>query len=89
MSERVEALMRIVVSIISGIILGLWKALIQIIALIHWIIAIITGKRMRDLANFCEIWNSQVYIYLRYLTFVSNKRPFPFSSLEKNISEFE
>jgi len=32
MSERTEALMRIVVGIISGIIMGLWKALIQIMS---------------------------------------------------------
>ena len=89
MTERIEALMRIVVGIISGLILGLWKALIQIIAVVLWIIAMITGKRNMDLANFCEIWNTQVYIYLRYLTFVSNKRPFPFNPLEKNLSQFE
>ncbi len=89
MAERTEALMRIVVGIISGLILGLWKALIQIIAIVLWFIAIFTGKRNKDLANFCEIWNTQVYIYLRYLTFVSNKRPFPFNPLEKNLSQFE
>lgn len=88
MDERTEALMRIIVAIISGIILGLWKALIQLIVILLWFIAIFTGKRNKDLANFCEIWNTQIYIYLRYLTFVSNERPFPFNSLGKNISQF-
>ena len=89
MSERKEALMRIVIGLISGLILGLWKSLIQILAIIHWFIVIFTGKREKALADFSEIWNSQVYVYLRYITFVSNERPFPFESLEPNISKFK
>ena len=87
-SERIEALMRIVVGIISGIILSLWKSLIQILGVIHWIIVIISGKRQRGIAKFSEIWNSQIYVFLRYMTFVSNKRPFPFNELEPNMSKF-
>ena len=89
MNERTEALMRIVVGIVSGIILGLWKALIQILGVVHWIIAIITGKRNKDLAEFSEIWNTQIYIFLRYMTFVTNEMPFPFESLTKNMSKFK
>lgn len=89
MGERIEALMRIVVGIISGIILGLWKVLIQILGIVHWVMAIITGKRNKDIAEFSEIWNTQIYIFLRYMTFVTNERPFPFESLAKNISKFK
>jgi len=89
MSERKEAFMRILVGIFSGIILGLWKALIQLLAIVHWFIAIIKGKRNKGIAEFSEIWNTQIYIFLRYMTFVSNKRPFPFMPLEKSMSKFE
>jgi hypothetical protein len=88
MNERVEALMRIVVGIISGIILSLWKALIQILGVVHWFIVIFSGKRQKGIADFSEIWNTQIYVYLRYMTFVSNKRPFPFESLKPNMSKF-
>ena len=81
MEERTEALMRIVVLIVSGIILGLWKGLVQLIALIHWIVIVITGKRVEGLAEFCHIWNCQMYAFLKYMTFVTNIRPFPFSKL--------
>jgi len=37
----------------------------------------------------CEIWNTQIYIYLKYLTIVSNQKPFPFEKLTKKISRFE
>ena len=89
MNERIEALMRIVIGIVSGIILSLWKTLIQILMIVHWVIVIISGKRNEGIAEFSEIWNSQIYIFLRYVTFVSNERPFPFNTLEPNISGFE
>ncbi len=89
MSERIEALMRIVVGIVSGIILGIWKALIQILGIAHWIIVLITGERNKGIADFSETWNSQVYVFLRYMTFVTNERPFPFNPLEKNMTKFE
>ena len=88
-SERVEALVRIVVGIVSGIILEIWKVLIQILGVVHWFIAIITGKRNEGIAEFSEIWNTQIYVYLRYMTFVNNERPFPFSAMSKNMSKFE
>ena len=89
MSERKEAWMRIVVGLVSGLILGVWKSLVQIISLIHWFIVAITGKRNKDLANFVEIWNTQMYIFLKYMTFVTNTRPFPFNKLERNMSNFK
>ena len=89
MSERKEALMRIVVGIVTGFILGIWKMAVQLVAILNWLIAIFSNTRNKDLAEFCEIWNTQMYGFLRYMTFVTNKRPFPFNSLEKNLSQFE
>lgn len=83
MGERAEALMRIVVLVISGIIIGVWKIPVQIITIIHWIMVIFSGKRNKGIADFCEYWNTETYKFIRYLTFVSNKRPFPFSDVEK------
>jgi hypothetical protein len=89
MGERLEILMRIVVAIVSGIVLGVWKWFIFVIGVINWIYTLFAGKRMKELANMSEVWNTQLYTFLRYMTLVSNKRPFPFSSLEKSISKFE
>jgi hypothetical protein len=87
--ERKEALMRIVVCIVSGIILGLWKGLIQILFVVNWFITIFTAKRNKGIAEFCEIWNTQLYTFLRYINFVSNSRPFPFTKLAPSMSKFE
>lgn len=86
-SERKEAWFRIIVLIVSGIILGIWRTLIEILALIHWVIVVFSGKRNKGLAEFSEYWNTESYRFTRYITFVSNQRPFPFTSM-KRISKF-
>ena len=88
MNERKEAWMRIVVVIVSGIVLSVWKIFIQLLAIINWFITVFSGKRNKEIARMCEIWNTQIYIYIRYLTFVTNERPFPFKNLTKSISKF-
>jgi sorbitol-specific phosphotransferase system component IIC len=88
MGERAEALMRIIVLIVTGIILGLWKILIEIFIMINFIWTLISGKRIKDLADLSELWNTQVYVFLRYMTFVSNERPMPFNTMTKSFSKF-
>ena len=86
--ERKEAWMRILVAIVSGIILKFWGVVVGIVAVINWIIAVFAGKRNKSLAEFCEPWNTEMYKYTRYLTGVCNKRPFPFSDVER-MSKYE
>ena len=81
MSERKEAWMRIVVGIVSGLILGLWKTLIVLLSIFHWIYVILSNKRSRDIAEFSNIWTTQAYRFIRYMAFTTNQRPFPFSDL--------
>ena len=87
--ERKEALMRIFVWIITGIILLAWRTFIYVLVLINLIYTLIFGKRLKDLAELGEMWNTQWYIFQRYILFVSNRRPFPFGKLERKISEYE
>lgn len=88
LSERQEAGFRLIVLIVSGIILGLWKYLIYALAIVNWIMAIFTNKRSRDIANLAEYWNTEIYKYVRYITGVANVRPFPFSNVQR-LSKFE
>jgi hypothetical protein len=89
MGERIEVLMRIVVAIVSGIVLGVWRWFILVIGFVNWIYTLFAGKRIQELAELSEIWNTQFYTYIRYLTMVSNQRPFPFTNLAKDLSKFE
>lgn len=88
MGERTEILLRIPIAIVSGIILGVWRYFIFVICIVNWIYTLFAGKRMKQLAELSEVWNTQVYTYLRYLTLVNNDRPFPFNDLTKNFSKF-
>jgi hypothetical protein len=88
-SDRKEAWMRIVVAIVSGIVLGVWEYFILILGVINFFYTIFKGKRIKELAEMSEIWNTQKYIFQRYMIFESNFRPFPFTKLQENISKFE
>lgn len=87
--ERKEALMRIFVWIISGIILTAWRFFIYLLVLVNLTYTVFMGKRLKDLAEMGEIWNTQWYIFQRYILFVSNRRPFPFEKLERKMSKYE
>lgn len=86
-TERQEGWFRIFVAIVSGIILEVWSYLIVILAVVNWLITVVTGKRSSEMAMLCEYWNTETYRYFRYLTSVSNERPFPFSDV-KRIGKF-
>ncbi len=81
--------MRIVVGIVSGIILAIWKALVVVLSIFHFIYAVFTKKRNLCIADFCNGWVSYVYTYYRYMTFTTNNRPFPFGDLKKEIDPVE
>lgn len=89
MVERVETLMRIVVCVVTGIILAVWSFLIRLFMIINFVWTLIVGKRIKELATLSEIWNTQAYIFIRYMIFVTNERPFPFTPLTKSISKFK
>ena len=89
MSERKEAWMRLVVGIVSGIILALWKTLVIVLSIFHWFYVVFSGKRIKGIAEFCNTWNTQIYRYIRYITFATNSRPFPFSDLGESMHAVE
>lgn len=89
MGERLEILMRIVVAIVSGIVLGVWKIFILVLALINWIYTLFVGKRLKSLSDMSEIWNTQNYIFVRYLILLNSERPFPFNNLTNSMSKFD
>ncbi len=88
MNERKEALFRVLVSIITGIILWLWSYLAGFLALLHWVIVLITNKRNRTIADFIEYYNTELYKFSRYISGVRNERPFPFTDAER-MSKFK
>ena len=88
-SKRKEAWMRIPVGIISGIVIYVWFYLIWIFFIINFIYRIFSGKTLGDLARMSEVWNTQKYFFIRYMTFGFDNRPFPFGKLEKDLHKVE
>ncbi len=88
MGERLEALMRIPVAIVTGIILYFWGYLIVAFVVINFVYTLFAGRRLKELADLSEVWNTQMYMCKRYMIFESNMRPFPFTHLSKSMSKF-
>lgn len=88
-SERKEAFIRIPVGIITGIVLVIWRYLIFVFMMINFVYTIFAGKRLKQIAEMSEMWNTQWYVFQRYLIFESNTRPFPFTNIAKSMSKFE
>tara|TARA_Y100000310_G_C20062543_1_gene525652 strand:- start:37 stop:306 length:270 start_codon:yes stop_codon:yes gene_type:complete len=84
MDERKEILWRILVAIVSGVILSIWKLLIYVLVVVQLVIVLINGKKDKQIAKLCNTWNTQAYKYIRYVTFTSNQRVFPFEDLGKD-----
>ncbi len=81
--ERKEAFFRILVLIVTGIVLGVWGYVVFLLMLVNWLIALFAAKRNRGIAEFCEYWNTESYKFYKYLSGMTNERPFPFSELER------
>ena len=85
--ERNEAWMRIPIAIVSGIILKVWGIFILCFAIAQLILVLIEDKKNKELLKMSGIYLVQVYIFIKYITFLSNERPFPFGDLKKKIDE--
>ncbi|MCX6751032.1 MAG: DUF4389 domain-containing protein [Candidatus Pacearchaeota archaeon] len=83
--EKKEVWMRIPIFIISGFILEVWGFFILIFALVQFILLLVENKKNKELLRMCNMYIIQLYVFMRYIAFLSDKRPFPFGDLEKEI----
>ena len=88
-AEKKEALMRIPVGIVAGIILELWGLVILVLALFHFFYVLFTGKRKKAISEFSNQYIGFAYSSLRYMTFTVNKRPFPFDDMQKPLEKVD
>jgi len=84
-----EIWMRIPIFIVSGFILYVWGFFVLCFAIAHFILILIEKRKNKDLLKMCETYYVQFFIFVRYVLFLSNKRPFPFGDLEKEIKDSE
>lgn len=85
--EKREAWMRIPVFIVSGFILEVWGFFIFCFAIAQLILVLVKDKKESELLRMSNVYLIQIYTFVKYITFLSNKRPFPFGELEKEIKK--
>jgi D-alanyl-lipoteichoic acid acyltransferase DltB (MBOAT superfamily) len=82
-----EVWMRIPVFIISGIILYVWGFFVLCFCLAQFILILVDDKKNKELVHMCRLFNIQAYDFMNYITFVSERRPFPFGHLQKSVPD--
>ena len=85
--DKGEVWMRIPVFIVSGIILNVWGFFILCFAIAQLILILLEGKRNKELLEMCNIYLIQLYVFIKYVVFLSEERPFPFGDLKKEIEK--
>ncbi|MEM2865818.1 MAG: DUF4389 domain-containing protein [Candidatus Hadarchaeales archaeon] len=83
MGERAEALIRIPLAFVYGIIAWAWGLLTGLAVIVHWFHALILGRRHRGIAEFTNRFIAYVYEVYRYLYMVTNERPWPVGKSRK------
>jgi hypothetical protein len=88
-TEQAEALIRIPVVIIGWVIMDIWALLVVFIGLLHLIYALATAKRHKGMAEFSNSFVTYMYSFVRYASFTTNKRPFPWNDFGKTVEKVD
>jgi len=75
MGERVEALLRIPLAVLYGIIIYLLNFVVSLVVVLQFFYTLILGNRHRGMARFSNTYASFLYHVNRYLLFATNERP--------------
>ena len=86
-AEQEEALLRIPIVLIGWIIMDLWAVLICAVGIIHLVYALFMGKRHKGMADFANSFVTYMFNFVRYATFTTNFRPFPWNDFGKPIEK--
>jgi len=81
--NRRELWMRIPVFILSGMILYVWGFFVLIFSLAQLVLLLVEGKKEKEFTHISSMFSNQIYTFFKYITFLSDERPFPFSQLKK------
>jgi len=54
-----------------------------IFALVQFILILLEKKREEEFSKMFSLFSEQIYCFFKYITFISEEKPFPFSALKK------
>jgi hypothetical protein len=87
--QKNETWQRILYMIFFIVIYGVSKVLIFAVMLFQFITIVLTGKTNEQLLKFSQSLSTFIYQIMIYLTFVSERRPFPFSVWPNGVPDKE
>ena len=75
---------RIIYMVLFAIILYLSMMVVWLVVLVQLLFALITGKPNQDIADVAADLSQYVYRVVAFLTYTSERRPFPFNDWKSN-----
>jgi hypothetical protein len=87
MDERKEGLLRILIAFVSGLIFYFWGWLILILTIINLVYVLISKTKIKEFNAFCDEFSKELNVFVKYITFISDDRPFPFKTIFKKVNK--
>jgi len=83
MKDKKDIWMRIPIFIVSGAILHVWAFFILIFSLVQLVLLLLGNKKEKELSKMSSMFCDQAYCFFRYITFMSEEKPFPFGQIKR------
>jgi hypothetical protein len=83
MKSKRNLWMRIPIFIVSGIILHVWGCFVLIFSLVQLILQLLGNKKEKEFLHISSMFSTQIYIFFKYISFLSEEKPFPWGKLGK------
>jgi hypothetical protein len=83
MKHKKSVWMRIPIFIVSGAILYVWMFFTLIFSLVQLVLMLAEGRKEKEFVNFSSLFISQISCYFKYISFISEEKPFPWGKLKK------
>jgi Domain of unknown function (DUF4389) len=83
MKSKRNIWMRIPVFILSGMILYVGGFFVLIFSLVQLVLMLTEKKKEKEILNISSMFSNQVYCFFKYISFISEEKPFPFGEIKK------
>jgi hypothetical protein len=83
MKSKRNIWMRIPVFIVSGMIVYVWGFFVLIFSLVQLILILTERKKEKEILNISSMFSNQIYCFFKYISFISEEKPFPFEKIKK------
>lgn len=83
MRSKKNIWMRIPIFFVSGIILYVWMFFTLIFSIVQLVLMLTENKKEKEFLHFSSLFINQGSCYFKYISFLSEEKPFPWGKMEK------